>query len=60
MENNGILYIRGYIIKCDVKVQFAFGHEMLLGMNFDGREAKIVVREHFLRQLKASFMGFVL
>ena len=47
MENNGILYIRGYIIKCDVKVQFAFGHEMLLGMNFDGRGAKIVVREHF-------------
>ena len=34
---------------------------MLVAMNFDGTEVKIEVRKKFvLRQLKASFMGFVM
>ena len=50
MENNGILYI--YLISAVTsssvtsKYHFAFGHEMLLGMDFDGREAKLEVREN--------------
>ena len=39
------------------KYNFAFGHEMLLGMNFDGREAKLEVEKICLASVEGEFYG---